>query len=67
MSTHDDNTQYWIEKYKPTKISEIVCNRKAVGNICNWLSSYKKNRSIALKNRQNNFKRKRPKTWDKSY
>jgi hypothetical protein len=61
MSIPEENTQYWIEKYKPTKISDIVCNRKAVGIICNWLSSYKKNRSIALKNRQNNFKRKRSK------
>jgi DNA polymerase III delta prime subunit len=32
----------WIEKYKPKKISDIVCNKTAVSNIQAWLSNWNK-------------------------
>ncbi len=40
----------WINKYKPTKISDIVCNRGASQKIIKWLKNYDKYSKIARRN-----------------
>ena len=51
----------WLEKYKPQKIKNIVCNRTAVKQIRNWLNNYRKYRIIARKNKSISRKRGRGK------
>lgn len=41
----------WIEKYKPKKIADIVCNKTAVSSIQSWLLNWSKGKS------QNNGKK----------
>lgn len=37
---------YWIDKYKPKKIKDISCNLTAVKVICGWLKSFDTNKKI---------------------
>ena len=56
----------WLEKYKPKKIKDIICNRKAVTEIQKWLSNYKKYRIAAHKNKGTVRKRGRGKRKGKN-
>jgi len=40
------NSDLWIEKYKPKKISDLVTNTTAVKHIYSWLLSFDKNKKI---------------------
>jgi DNA polymerase III delta prime subunit len=44
----------WIEKYSPSKIDEIVCNRKAVFSIQSWLHNFNKTKRELYKNNKSN-------------
>ena len=35
------DSEPWIEKYKPTKSSELICNTLQVQKIINWLNNFK--------------------------
>ncbi len=48
----------WIEKYKPKKINEIVCNRSAISNIQTWLTNWNKIRSQIINDRKSDSKKK---------
>lgn len=39
----------WIEKYRPTKISDLISNRKKIKIIYDWLLTYNKNKREILK------------------
>jgi len=54
----------WLEKYKPKKIRNIVCNRTAVKRVRNWLDNYNKYRIITRKNKGTSRKRGRGKKRD---
>jgi len=54
----------WTEKYKPKKISEIVCNTGSVKAVYNWLTSFDKKKLMYLKqirDKKNNTKDKKTK------
>lgn len=50
----------WINKYKPLKVSEIVCNKKGTNTIISWLKNFEKNKEKYLIENQTK-KRKRKK------
>lgn len=52
----------WIEKYKPKKIDEIICNIPAVHQIKNWLNKWNHNRNLAMKIKMEQDKKKKKKT-----
>ena len=35
------DSEPWIEKYKPTKSSELICNTLQVQKIINWLNNFR--------------------------
>lgn len=43
-------SNYWVEKYRPTKLSEITTNIQAAKNIYTWLTSFEKNKKEYLSN-----------------
>jgi len=43
----------WIEKYKPTKISDLITNTTAINNIKNWLSSFDSTKTEFLRLKNN--------------
>jgi replication factor C subunit 1 len=55
------NETLWIEKYKPTKLSEILCNRGPTGKINTWVSNWTKIRERIFTGRKNVQKTKKRK------
>ncbi len=51
-------TSTWIDKYKPTKISELSTNIQAVNSIKTWLINYDKAKSEALSKSSGKEKKK---------
>lgn len=43
----------WIQKYKPQKISEIVCNESAIKFIQNWLTEFERIKIIKVNESKN--------------
>lgn len=39
----------WIEKYNPTRISDLISNRRIIKQIYDWLYTYNKNKRVILK------------------
>ncbi|CAH6421586.1 DNA replication factor RFC1 [uncultured virus] len=44
----------WVEKFKPKKINEFICNKTAVKNIEIWLNKFDKIKNEKKKNNKNN-------------
>ena len=51
------NANNWIEKYKPTRLRDIVCNRNSVGEICEWIHKFDSNKKIYMNDNKNNKKK----------
>lgn len=48
--SNDQNYEInWIEKYKPTRISDLISSRKTIKQIYDWLFTYNKNKRELLK------------------
>jgi DNA polymerase III delta prime subunit len=50
-------SNYWVEKYRPTKLSDIITNIQATKEIYSWVSSFEKNKKDNAKNIKKNYKK----------
>lgn len=66
LPAKSDNQLTWTDKYTPTRLSDIVCNRKSVVQLMHWLKNYNKNRRMMLKNKESKRKRTKRNTTDGS-
>ena len=55
------NNSLWIEKYKPQKLGDIICNKGPTEKINNWVNNWHKTREKILSERKNNQKNKKRK------
>lgn len=49
METSYGTVNDWLNKYRPSTISDLITNRKAVNEVCEWLSTYYKKKQAVLK------------------
>lgn len=47
----------WTDKYSPTKLTDIICNRKATSTLCTWLRNFNKTKKIVLESKESKRKR----------
>lgn len=64
--TSNANSNSWTDKYKPSCMSEIVGNEKAVVAIKQWLGSFIDNKKMALENVNKNGSKKKRKSTKKA-
>lgn len=57
-----ENTNSWIEKYKPKKISDIVGNIQSINSIITWLNNFDINKKEKIQQMINNKKKPKNKT-----
>lgn len=62
---NNTNSNSWTDKYRPSCISEIVGNEKAVVVIKQWLESFYANKKLALANVNKNGSKKKRKSIKK--
>ena len=51
-------TTSWLDKYKPTKIDDLISNKKSVKIIVSWLDNFERNKRKMVK-RSDGVKKKR--------
>lgn len=63
LDNYESNTSAWTDKYKPTKIADIIGNKKGVNDIIKWLQNFKDNKikNLQAKKEKNNKKGKKTK------
>jgi len=62
MSQDINQNSYWIDKYKPKKISEIVGNTKSINGIVQWIKDYNTNKNNILQKQKEQGETKKKKT-----